>query len=292
MGTVVARTGRRTSSADVKTSDLRHHDARRCAAGGLEPLGAGQAAHRPAPRRPRRRLHRGRLAGRHPEGHRVLPSRHHESSPSSTPPWSPSARPDAPTRRPPRTRRCWRCGIRMHPWSAGRQEPRQARREGVAHDARGEPRDDPRHRGVPAQRGSRASSWTASTSSTATSTTPSTRLEVVRTAAEAGAEVVVLCDTNGGMLPHQVGDIVGKVLADTGAASASTRRTTPAAPSRTHRRGPRRRDAGAGHDERLRRAHRQREPDQLCRQPAAEARHAGAARGQAGRGHAHLARRR
>jgi 2-isopropylmalate synthase len=41
--------------------------------------------------------------------------------------------------------------------------------------------------------------------------------QVVRTAAEAGAEVVVLCDTNGGMLPHQVGDIVGKVLADTGA---------------------------------------------------------------------------
>src|SRR4051794_9916227 len=33
-------------------------------------------------------------------------------------------------------------------------------------------------------------------------------LEVVRTAAEAGAEVVVLCDTNGGMLPPWVGEIV------------------------------------------------------------------------------------
>ncbi len=33
-------------------------------------------------------------------------------------------------------------------------------------------------------------------------------LEVVRTAADAGAEVVVLCDTNGGMLPHQVTEIV------------------------------------------------------------------------------------
>ena len=30
-------------------------------------------------------------------------------------------------------------------------------------------------------------------------------LEAVRTAAEAGAEVVVLCDTNGGMLPTWVG---------------------------------------------------------------------------------------
>lgn len=34
-------------------------------------------------------------------------------------------------------------------------------------------------------------------------------LEVVRAAAEAGAEVVVLCDTNGGMLPSWMPDIVG-----------------------------------------------------------------------------------
>ncbi|MGA4507668.1 citramalate synthase [Propionibacteriaceae bacterium G1746] len=38
-------------------------------------------------------------------------------------------------------------------------------------------------------------------------------LEVVRTAAEAGAEVVVLCDTNGGMLPSQMGDIVSAAAA-------------------------------------------------------------------------------
>ena len=37
---------------------------------------------------------------------------------------------------------------------------------------------------------------------------PEYALEVVRTAAEAGAEVVVLCDTNGGMLPSWMGDIV------------------------------------------------------------------------------------
>ncbi|MEU5401801.1 citramalate synthase [Streptomyces sp. NPDC005963] len=40
---------------------------------------------------------------------------------------------------------------------------------------------------------------------------------VVRTAAEAGADVVVLCDTNGGMLPAQVQAVVATVLADTGA---------------------------------------------------------------------------
>ncbi|MFJ4091875.1 citramalate synthase [Kitasatospora sp. NPDC089913] len=42
-------------------------------------------------------------------------------------------------------------------------------------------------------------------------------LAVVRTAHEAGAEVVVLCDTNGGMLPSGVRDTVADVLAATGA---------------------------------------------------------------------------
>lgn len=37
---------------------------------------------------------------------------------------------------------------------------------------------------------------------------PGYALEVIRTAAEAGAEVVVLCDTNGGMLPNWMGDVV------------------------------------------------------------------------------------
>jgi 2-isopropylmalate synthase len=41
-------------------------------------------------------------------------------------------------------------------------------------------------------------------------------LEVLRAAADAGAEVVALCDTNGGMLPPQVGDVVADVLAATG----------------------------------------------------------------------------
>ncbi len=44
---------------------------------------------------------------------------------------------------------------------------------------------------------------------------PDYALEAVRTAAEAGAEVVVLCDTNGGMLPPWVGEIVA-AAAETG----------------------------------------------------------------------------
>ncbi|WP_134767324.1 citramalate synthase [Nocardioides sp. 1609] len=42
-------------------------------------------------------------------------------------------------------------------------------------------------------------------------------LEVVRVAAEAGADVVALCDTNGGMLPPWVGETVAEVIAATGA---------------------------------------------------------------------------
>jgi 2-isopropylmalate synthase len=41
-------------------------------------------------------------------------------------------------------------------------------------------------------------------------------LEVLRTATEAGAEVVALCDTNGGMLPGWVADVVHDVIDTTG----------------------------------------------------------------------------
>jgi len=44
---------------------------------------------------------------------------------------------------------------------------------------------------------------------------PEYALEVVRTAAEAGAGVVALCDTNGGMMPSELGDIVHAVAAKT-----------------------------------------------------------------------------
>ena len=41
---------------------------------------------------------------------------------------------------------------------------------------------------------------------------PTYALEVLRVAAEAGADVLVLCDTNGGMLPTRLADIVGEVV--------------------------------------------------------------------------------
>ena len=41
---------------------------------------------------------------------------------------------------------------------------------------------------------------------------PAYALEVVRVAAEAGADVIALCDTNGGMLPDELSDVVAKVI--------------------------------------------------------------------------------
>jgi 2-isopropylmalate synthase len=46
---------------------------------------------------------------------------------------------------------------------------------------------------------------------------PAYALECVRAAAEAGADVVALCDTNGGMMPTELGDIVRAVADQTGA---------------------------------------------------------------------------
>jgi 2-isopropylmalate synthase len=46
---------------------------------------------------------------------------------------------------------------------------------------------------------------------------PAYALECVRTAAEAGADVIALCDTNGGMLPTELGDVISEVLQRTSA---------------------------------------------------------------------------
>ncbi|MDP9416698.1 MAG: citramalate synthase [Actinomycetota bacterium] len=48
-------------------------------------------------------------------------------------------------------------------------------------------------------------------------TDPAYAIEAVRVAAEAGADVVALCDTNGGMLPTELSDAVHEVLSRSGA---------------------------------------------------------------------------
>ena len=47
---------------------------------------------------------------------------------------------------------------------------------------------------------------------------PDYAMQTVKAAAEAGAECVILCDTNGGVLPHEIGDIVRNVRGETSVA--------------------------------------------------------------------------
>ena len=118
--------------------------------------------------------------------------------------------------------------------------------------------------------GARCSS-TPSTSSTATSATPSSACGA-RGRGPGGAPALVLCDTNGGTLPHEVERIVREVVAyfggDVGVAvhlhdDAGTGVANALA-------GVRRRLPGAGHDQRLRRAHRQLQPHHDHPEPHAE----------------------
>ena len=88
---------------------------------------------------------------------------------------------------------------------------------------------------------------------------PEFSLRVLEGAAQAGASHLVLCDTNGGTLPHDVERIVREVVAYFGddvaiAVHLHDDGGTGVANALAGVRG--RRAPGAGHDQRLRRAHR------------------------------------
>ncbi len=70
---------------------------------------------------------------------------------------------------------------------------------------------------VPAPRRAWTCSSTPSTSSTATSATPSSRCGCSKRRRRRAASHLVLCDTNGGTLPHEVEQIVAEVVAYFGA---------------------------------------------------------------------------
>jgi 2-isopropylmalate synthase len=80
------------------------------------------------------------------------------------------------------------------------------------HHAGGEPREHPRLVAHLVARGARRCSM-PSISSTATRPTPTTRWPACDAADEAGARWVVLCDTNGGTLPAEIGEITAEVIA-------------------------------------------------------------------------------
>ena len=129
-------------------------------------------------------------------------------------------------RRPARVRRAG-----GHP---GRQVPRPARRAGAAHHARREPRDGRATPSSHLRAEGRRVFLDAEHFFDGYRADPAYALEVVRTAAEAGADVVVLCDTNGGMLPDRDRPTSSPRSPPPPArGSASTATTTPPARSPT-----------------------------------------------------------
>ena len=89
-------------------------------------------------------------------------------------------------------------------------------------------------------------------------------LRCLRAAVEAGAENVTLCDTNGSSLPGQVGEATADVVAASSARTPSvgihTHDDTGCAVANSLVAVQQRRAPRAGHDQRLRRALRQRQP--------------------------------
>ena len=93
---------------------------------------------------------------------------------------------------------------------------------------------------------------------------PGYALECLRAAVAAGAENVTVCDTNGSSLPDQVAEATAAVVADLGERAEVGIHTHNDARVRGRelaRGGRGRRADGAGDDQRLRRALRQRQPD-------------------------------
>ena len=247
---------------DERPARLRHHPARRRAAGGAQPLRVGQARHRAAPRRARGRLHRGWLARGEPEGHRVLRPGRDRAAPAQR--HARGVRRDPAGRRqrgrrPPGPGAARQPGPGRHP---RREVPRRPRRAGAADHPRGEPRDDPRHRLVPARARAGASSSTPSTSSTGMPPTATTRSRRCGRRWRPEPRSSRCATPTAACCPDQVADVVGR----RGRRPRPARGRHPLPQRHRLRRGQldgggrRRRHARAGHHQRLRRAHRQRRP--------------------------------
>ena len=100
-------------------------------------------------------------------------------------------------------------------------------------------------------------------------------LRCLRAAAEAGAENVTLCDTNGATLPSRVAEVTARVVAELGdevQIGIHTHDDAGCGVANSLVAVEQRRAPGAGHDERLRRALRQRQPGHDPARPPAQAR--------------------
>ena len=238
------RTGVSMSTNDADRSpapdagrDLRHDAARRLAARGHLAHRRGQAADRRAARLARRRLHRGGLAGREPEGRRAVP-----------------AGADRAEARDEHARR-----VRLDPAGEGQGRhrrhaapPRRGRTSARCASSASRGTTTCSRRSAP--RSTRAWRWSPTRSSSCGARAcevlfdaehffdgykrnPEFALRVLEGAAtKRRVDRLVLCDTNGGALPHEVERIVARGRRATSAPtsrSACTCTTTPAPASRT-----------------------------------------------------------
>ena len=197
---------------------LRHDAARRRPARGDLVLGGRQARRRPPPGRAGRRAS-SRVAGpgRCPRTPSSSPGPRRGSWSCSTPRWSRSAPPARRARRPPQDPQVRAlldsAGAGRH---AGREVRPAAHRAGAAHRRGRELRDGRRHRRVPARRGPAGVPRRRALLRRLRASTPTPRCACSTPAVTAGADVAVLCDTNGGMLPLGLAEVVAEVAARTG----------------------------------------------------------------------------
>ena len=185
--------------------DLRHDAARRLAARGHLADRRRQAAHRRAARLARRALHRGRLAGREPEGRRVVPAQRHASctlDTSTLVAFGSTRRPKGKVDSDDTLRHLRRGGHRRPCASSASAGTTTCSRRSRPRSTKAS-RWSPTRSSTSSARARRCSS-TPSTSSTATGAIPSSACACSRARPLAGADRLVLCDTNGGTLPHEV----------------------------------------------------------------------------------------
>ena len=247
------------AAARVHDPDLRHHAPRRHAARRHFALGGRQDPHRAPARRVGVRLHRGRLARLESQGRRVLRARPRYAVADGADRGVRLDLPGAgqPGRATPTSRRFSRRARRCAPSSArpGRcTSPMCCARRSTTTCA------SSRRAWRICGREGRRVIYDAEHFFDGYKADPAYALETLRAAVRGGAETVVLCDTNGGTMPWEIREIVAGCERS---ASASVRHPHP---QRRRMRGgeharrrARRRHAGAGHDQRLRRTLRQRE---------------------------------
>ncbi len=175
-------------------------------------FGHRQAAHRGAARRVRRALHRGRLARDQSEGHRVL--RRGETAHVS-PREARGLRRDAPQGRDRGRRRAGAAAHRRRDARGHhrRQDVAAARPGSAADDGRGKPGHDRGHGPKFLKQHGRFVVYDAEHSFDGYKDEPEYALATLEAAERGGADVVVLCDTNGGSIPAEIADITRTVRA-------------------------------------------------------------------------------